>query len=75
MLNSVTRQVNFNRTKIGEKFPKLKCDILSDFQAVFSNSRTGESTVGQNVEKSFHFLVMHFGSHFGPMCTEKCFLF
>ena len=27
--NSVARQVNFNWTKIGEKF---KCDILDDFQ-------------------------------------------
>ena len=27
--NSVTRQVNFNRTKFGEKF---KCDIFSNFQ-------------------------------------------
>ena len=30
--NSVTRQVNFNSTKIGWKCKKSKCDILSNFQ-------------------------------------------
>ena len=34
--NSVTRQVNFNRTKIGgnTKIQKFKCDILSNFQKI-----------------------------------------
>ena len=32
-LNSVTRQVHFNRTKIGEK---CKCDILSHFKTMWS---------------------------------------
>ena len=34
--NSVTRKVNFNRTKLVEnaKIKKLKCDILSDFQTM-----------------------------------------
>ena len=34
--NSVTRQVSFNRTKICEKLPKFKCDILSNFQTMCS---------------------------------------
>ena len=36
--NSVTRQVSFNRTKIGEnaKIEKLKCNILCDFQTLWS---------------------------------------
>ena len=29
-----TRQVSFNRTKIGEKCQKFKCDILSNFQTM-----------------------------------------
>ena len=35
--NSVTRQVNFNWTKIGEnaKIETLKCDILDDFQTLW----------------------------------------
>ena len=33
--NSVTRQVNFNRTKIGGKCQKFKCDILSNFQTMW----------------------------------------
>ena len=35
--NSVTRQVNFNRTKNGgnAKTEKLKCDILGDFQTLW----------------------------------------
>ena len=33
--NSVTRYVNFNRTKIDEKF---KCDIFGDFQTMCSRS-------------------------------------
>ena len=38
--NSVTRQVSFNRTKIGEnaKIQKLKCDILSNFQTMCKRS-------------------------------------
>ena len=34
--NSVTRQVSFNRTKIGGKcqIQKFKCDILSNFQTM-----------------------------------------
>ena len=31
---SVTRQVNFDRTKTGTKFQKLKCDIFGNFQAM-----------------------------------------
>ena len=33
--NSVTRHVNFNRTKIGGKYQTLKCNILSDFQRLW----------------------------------------
>ena len=36
--NRVTRQINFYWTKIGDnaKIEKLKCDILSDFQTLWS---------------------------------------
>ena len=39
--NSVTRQVSFNRTKIGgnAKIKKLKCNILSNFQMWCKESR------------------------------------
>ena len=34
--NSITRQVTFNRIKIGEKRQKFKCDILSNFQTLWN---------------------------------------
>ena len=41
--NSVTRQFNFNRTKIGGKCPnsKFKCDILSNFQTMWKSEDFG----------------------------------
>ena len=39
--NSVTRQVNFNRTKVGgnTKIQKFKWDILGDFQTMWSGRK------------------------------------
>ena len=48
--NSVTRQVSFNRTKIGGKCPqKIKCDILSNFQTLCVRSNAMHlSTISLN---------------------------
>ena len=48
--NSVTRQVSFNRTKIGGKIPKLKnikCDILSNFQTMWGDCHSVWKPLGK----------------------------
>ena len=50
--NSVTRQVSFNRTKIGEnaKIQKFKCDILSNFQTICLGEKAMEVNQASNAE-------------------------
>ena len=48
--NSFTRQVSFNRIKIGgnAKIKKFKCDILSDFQTMWGFGIDNESCISKN---------------------------
>ena len=54
-LNSVTRQVSFNRTKIVGKCQKFKCDILGDFQTMWflSSSMDFLSCTNTDVNHTF----------------------
>ena len=58
--NSITRQVNFNRTKIGGKF---KCDILGDFQTLWASYIPFYSPFVMSVFSSaYSYLFWHFYS-------------